>query len=296
MTADIVIRGGIVVDGTGAPGRAADVAIADGVITAIGPELHGDRELDASGCVVAPGFIDIHTHYDAQVFWDPALRPSSYHGVTTVVAGNCGFTIAPTRPEHHETIVQHARERRGHGPGNPHGGCRVGLRDVPRVPRCGAAPRHRPELHGVHRSLGAAALRARRCRVRTGRDIGGDRPHVRARTRGHRGRRGRLLDELLVRAPRRRRQAGPEPVRRRATRSMRCFERPTRPARVSCCITPGEQCTYADVYDWAARIGASDHVSVVRDAERQAPRTSSCCTTTVWHAARGCGRRSRPGR
>jgi N-acyl-D-aspartate/D-glutamate deacylase len=76
------------------------------VIQEIGPDLHGGRELDASGCVVAPGFIDIHTHYDAQVFWDPALRPSSYHGVTTVVAGNCGFTIAPTRPEHHDVIVQ----------------------------------------------------------------------------------------------------------------------------------------------------------------------------------------------
>ena len=81
------------------------MAIADGVIREIGPNLHGERELDASGCAVAPGFIDIHTHYDAQVFWDPALRPSSYHGVTTVVAGNCGFTIAPTRPEHHDVIV-----------------------------------------------------------------------------------------------------------------------------------------------------------------------------------------------
>src|SRR5882724_10992921 len=108
MVADLVIRGGTVFDGTGAPGRQADVAIADGVIREIGEigeNLRGERELDASGCAVTPGFIDIHTHYDAQVFWDPALRPSSYHGVTTVIAGNCGFAIAPTRPEHRETIV-----------------------------------------------------------------------------------------------------------------------------------------------------------------------------------------------
>ena len=105
MSADVVIRGGTVFDGSGAPGRVADVAISDGVIQEIGPNLEGTPELDASGCAVTPGFIDIHTHYDAQVFWDPALRPSSYHGVTTVVAGNCGFTIAPCRPEHHDVIV-----------------------------------------------------------------------------------------------------------------------------------------------------------------------------------------------
>src|ERR1700704_6089419 len=103
--ADIVIRGGSVVDGSGVPGRVADVAIAGGVIQEIGLGLQGETELDASGCVVAPGFIDIHTRYDAQVFWDPALRPSSYHGVTTVVAGNCGFTIAPPPPQHHDVIV-----------------------------------------------------------------------------------------------------------------------------------------------------------------------------------------------
>src|SRR5438552_702821 len=106
MAADLVIRGGTVFDGTGGAGRRADVAIANGVVTEIGPNLRGERELDASGCAVAPGFIDIHTHYDAQVFWDPTLRPSSYHGVTTVVAGNCGFSIAPTRPEHHDVIVR----------------------------------------------------------------------------------------------------------------------------------------------------------------------------------------------
>jgi N-acyl-D-amino-acid deacylase len=99
MSADTVIRGGTVIDGTGAPGQVADVAVEDGRITAIGPGLSGSRVLNASGQVVSPGFIDIHTHYDAQVFWDPSLTPSSSHGVTTVVAGNCGFSIAPIRPE-----------------------------------------------------------------------------------------------------------------------------------------------------------------------------------------------------
>jgi N-acyl-D-amino-acid deacylase len=105
MTADIVIRGGTIYDGTGGPGRIGDLTITDGVIVEIGADLQAARELDATGCAVTPGFIDIHTHYDAQVFWDPALRPTSSHGVTTVVAGNCGFSLAPTRPEHHDLIV-----------------------------------------------------------------------------------------------------------------------------------------------------------------------------------------------
>src|ERR1700683_2585771 len=97
MDAEIVIRGGTVVDGSGSPGRRADVAVDHGRIIEVGTGLSGSREFDASGLVVAPGFIDIHTHYDAQVFWDPWLTPSAFHGVTTVVAGNCGFSIAPVR-------------------------------------------------------------------------------------------------------------------------------------------------------------------------------------------------------
>ena len=99
MDGDIVIRGGSLIDGSGAPARPADVAVSDGRIVAVGDGLRGERELDASGQVVSPGFIDIHTHYDAQVFWDPWLTPSAFHGVTSVVAGNCGFSIAPIRPD-----------------------------------------------------------------------------------------------------------------------------------------------------------------------------------------------------
>jgi N-acyl-D-aspartate/D-glutamate deacylase len=104
---DLWIRGGTLVDGTGAPGRPGDVAVRGGRVAALG-EVRGsaERVLDAGGCVVAPGFVDIHTHYDAQVLWDRMLSISPWHGVTTVVMGNCGFGVAPTRPAHRERILR----------------------------------------------------------------------------------------------------------------------------------------------------------------------------------------------
>ena len=93
---DIVIRGGLVVDGSGQPRRRADVAIDKGVVVEIG-EVRGSarRTVDAEDRIVSPGFVDIHTHLDVQGFWDPMLSPSPLHGVTTALGGNCGFTVAP---------------------------------------------------------------------------------------------------------------------------------------------------------------------------------------------------------
>jgi N-acyl-D-aspartate/D-glutamate deacylase len=107
MAFDLVIRNGLVVDGTGRPGRRADVAVADGKIAEIGPVSGAAKtSIDAADCVVAPGFIDPHTHYDAQICWDSALTPSCWHGVTSVVMGNCGVGLAPCRPETREVAMR----------------------------------------------------------------------------------------------------------------------------------------------------------------------------------------------
>ncbi|KAI9015952.1 hypothetical protein DFJ74DRAFT_678901 [Hyaloraphidium curvatum] len=107
MAADLVIRGGTVVDGSGAAPFRADVAVKGGVISAIGPDLPaGAKEIDAHGKLVTPGFVDVHCHYDGQIVWDSQLNPSSLHGVTTAVVGNCGVGFAPVRPGSHNLLIE----------------------------------------------------------------------------------------------------------------------------------------------------------------------------------------------
>ncbi|MBV9154508.1 MAG: amidohydrolase family protein, partial [Alphaproteobacteria bacterium] len=107
MAYDLLIKNGTVIDGTGAPRFAADVAVKDGTIAGIGKIGDGAAKvIDAAGCIVAPGFIDPHTHYDAQICWDPAISPSLWHGVTSVVMGNCGVGIASCRPEAREIATR----------------------------------------------------------------------------------------------------------------------------------------------------------------------------------------------
>jgi N-acyl-D-aspartate/D-glutamate deacylase len=107
MGFDLVVRGGTVVDGSGKERRRADVAVEGGKIVAVGEGLaKGRREVDASGCIVTPGFVDLHTHYDGQVSWDPDLLPSSAHGVTTCVIGNCGVGFAPVHEGDRQALIE----------------------------------------------------------------------------------------------------------------------------------------------------------------------------------------------
>src|SRR6202046_2244266 len=107
MTYDLIIRNGTIVDGLGGEPYVGDVAVQNGVIAAVG-HVNGDtaaREIDAAGLLVTPGFVDLHTHYDGQAIWSERLTPSSAHGVTTVVMGNCGVGFAPCRTEDHDVLV-----------------------------------------------------------------------------------------------------------------------------------------------------------------------------------------------
>jgi N-acyl-D-aspartate/D-glutamate deacylase len=149
---DCVIRGGTVVDGTGHDPVVADVAIRDGKIAAVGKIAgKGTQEIDASGRLVTPGFIDIHTHYDGQAIWSTRMNPSSSHGVTTVVMGNCGVGFAPCRKADHDMLIN-VMEGVEDIPGN-----------LPAISRCSG----RPSARYRHRRLSAALAAARLCHGRT---------------------------------------------------------------------------------------------------------------------------------
>ena len=107
MQNDLVIRNGTLVDGTGAQRFSGDLAVKDGLITQVGGVAGpGHREIDADGAIVAPGWVDIHTHYDGQVTWDADMAPSSLHGATTIVMGNCGVGFAPARPDERDFLIE----------------------------------------------------------------------------------------------------------------------------------------------------------------------------------------------
>ena len=173
---DLLIRGGMLVDGTRLPRRRADVGISAGRVARIGQldDATADRVLDADGLIVAPGFVDLHTHYDAQVFWDPYCSISSWHGITSVVIGNCGFGFAPVRPDDREKAMRSMTRVEAIPYASMQAGMPWTLDDFPRVSRCSC--RRRPRASTSFRTCpsgrcwsGCWATRTRRpggCRPR----------------------------------------------------------------------------------------------------------------------------------
>ena len=137
MSLDLIIKNGTVIDGTGAPRRQADVGIVDGKIAAIGKITESAKEtIDAEGHVVTPGIIDAHTHMDAQVFWDALGTCSVWHGITSVVMGNCGFSLAPCAEKDKLLVMRNLERAEDISPEAMEAGIKWAVGDLPAVSRC----------------------------------------------------------------------------------------------------------------------------------------------------------------
>ena len=208
MTHDLVIRNGVVVDGTGGARFAADVAVDGRKITQVGVvDGTGHREIDAEGQIVSPGWVDIHTHYDGQATWDRDLAPSSTHGVTSIVMGNCGVGFAPARPDKHDWLIS-LLEGVEDIPGTAlTEGMKWGWEIVPRVSR-----RARRHVMDTRRWYSDSSCRAanlchgrRWCRQHGCSHPRPDRSHVAAVRAGHSCRRAWIHDLAHLGAPHQRR-------------------------------------------------------------------------------------------
>ncbi len=230
---DLLIKAGTIVDGTGAARFVADIGVVDGVIVAVGSDLDGDaaETIDATGLLVTPGFVDIHTHYDGQATWDPVLDPSASHGVTTVVMGNCGVGFAPVRPGQEAWLVE----------------LMEGVEDIPGTALHEGIQWEWETFPEYLDALDRRQLRTRRRRVRAacaapclcdGRTRRRQRRRNRRRHRGHggprpcgdRGGRRRVLDVTVAQPQVPRRRARPGHLRRPRPSSRASPGRWSRPA------------------------------------------------------------------
>ena len=169
MSFDMVIRGGTVVDGSGLGSFRADVGVVDGRIASVGKIAErGAEEIDAEGHVVTPGFIDGHTHMDAQVFWDASGSSSCWHGVTSAVMGNCGFTLAPVRSDERALVVRNLERAEDIDPVALAEGIDWSFETFPAVPRRSRPPGQGHQFRRQHRALRPADLGHGRTGLRAG--------------------------------------------------------------------------------------------------------------------------------
>ncbi len=154
MEFDLIIRNGVIVDGSGKPAFTGDVAVSGGKIAAVGKvEGSAKQEIDADGKLVTPGFVDIHTHFDGQATWENRMSPSSNHGVTTVLMGNCGVGFAPCRPHQRDMLVK----------------LMEGVEDIPEVVMVDGLPWNwepSPIISMHSKSVNSMSMSLRRCRIR----------------------------------------------------------------------------------------------------------------------------------